>query len=230
MTTLTDIRNFMLSKLTKPTSDSEGDEYYDDDGYCGNRLYKKIKLFWTKFSSDKDFEYLVTARWASDELDLSGGRSYLLSFEELIDMCFDYMYKTLKWSSSDYDSRIFNSCDFTYEILGRYDNLAVKRDEKLNQVSKGIEDVLENTSANDLGVLENTSAEDSDNKRMKIFKHEGPGFYIGSCVIVTAEDINAAEALIRKQLSSMRLADERLEIVEVDASNGIIYSYNGESC
>lgn len=228
MTTLTDIRNFMLSKLTKPTSDSEGDEYYDDDGYCGNRLYKKIKLFWTKFSSDKDFEYLVTARWASDELDLSGGRSYLLSFEELIDMCFDYMYNTLKWSSSDYDSRIFNSCDFTYEILGRYDNLAVKRDEKLNQVSKGIEDVLENTSANDLGVFENTSAEDSDNKRMKIFKHEGPGFYIGSCVIVTAEDINAAEALIRKQLSSMRLADERLEIVEVDASNGIIYSYNGE--
>ncbi len=63
---------------------------------------------------------------------------------------------------------------------------------------------------------------------MKIFKHEGPGFYIGSCVIVTAEDITAAEILIRKQLSSMNLADERLEIVEVDASNGVIYSYNGD--
>lgn len=225
MTTLTDIRNFMLSQLTY---DGEGDEYYDEDGHCGDGLYEEIKSFWANFSSDKDFEYLVTERWASDELDLSGGRSYLLSFEELIDMCFDYMYSTLKWSRSDYRSKIWNSCDFSDKILGRYDNLAVKRDEKAKQILKGIEDVLENTSANDLGVLENTSAEDSDNKRMKIFKHEGPGFYIGSCVIVTAEDITAAEILIRKQLSSMHLADERLEIVEVDASNGVIYSYNGD--
>lgn len=150
MTTLTDIRNFMLSQLTY---DGEGDEYYDDDGHCGDGLYQEIKSFWANFSSDKDFEYLVTARWASDELDLSGGRSYLLSFEELIDMCFDYMYNTLKWSRSDYKSKIWNSCDFTYEILERYDNPAVKRDEKLKQVSKGIEDFLENTSADDLDKL-----------------------------------------------------------------------------
>lgn len=139
MTTLTDIRNFMLSKLT---NDSEGDGYYDDDGYCGDRLYEEIKSFWTNFSSDKDFEYLVSAEWASNrsihryagktlqqcnKLDLSGGRSYLLSFEELIDMCFDYMYNTLKWSSSDYESKIWNSCDFADEILERYDNHAVNR-------------------------------------------------------------------------------------------------------
>ena len=209
MTTLTDIRNFMLSQLTY---DGEGDEYYDEDGHCGDGLYKEIKSFWTKFSSDKEFEYLVTARWASDELDLSGGRSYLLSFEELVDMCFDFMHNTLKWSSSDYESKIANSCDFAYEILKRYGSPAAEMDENLKQPSKRME---ENASAN-------------DSKRMKIFKHEGPGFYIGSCVIVTAEDITAAEILIRKQLSSVHLADERLEIVEVDASNGVIYSYNGD--
>lgn len=118
MTTLADIRNFMLNQIDSITI--ENDEYYDDDGHCGDALYVEIRSFWENFQTNEDFEYLVSARWTSDELDLSGGRSYLLSYEELVHMVFDYMSNTLKWSESDYDDRICNSIDFTDEILDKY--------------------------------------------------------------------------------------------------------------
>lgn len=118
MTTLSDIRNFMLNQIDPITI--ENDEYYDEDGHCGDTLYAEIRAFWERFETDKDFEYLVSARWASDELDLSGGRSYLLSYEKLVDMVFDYMYNTLKWTKSDYKSKIWNTLDFTDEICDRY--------------------------------------------------------------------------------------------------------------
>lgn len=118
MTTLADIRNFMLNQIDSITI--ENDEYYDDDGHCGDALYVEIRSFWENFQTNEDFEYLVSARWTSDELDLSGGRSYLLSYEELVHMVFDYMSNTLKWSESDYDDRIWNTIDFTDEILDKY--------------------------------------------------------------------------------------------------------------
>jgi hypothetical protein len=126
MTTLADIRNFMLNKIDSITI--ENDEYYDDDGHCGNTLYAEIRSFWEKFQTNEDFEYLVSARWASDELDLSGGRSYLLSYEELVHMVFDYMSNTLKWSESDYDAKIWNTIDLTDEILDKYNNISVATD------------------------------------------------------------------------------------------------------
>jgi hypothetical protein len=40
-------------------------------------------------------------------------------------MVFDYMSNTLKWSESDYESRIFNTIDFTDEICDRYNQISV---------------------------------------------------------------------------------------------------------
>ena len=63
---------------------------------------------------------------------------------------------------------------------------------------------------------------------MNLYKHEGKGFYIGSCVIVMAESIETATILIDNELHSMGLSDETINIVELDVRDGIVYSYNGD--
>ena len=47
---------------------------------------------------------------------------------------------------------------------------------------------------------------------MKIYKHTGPGHYIGSCVIVVAKSEESATKLIRGILDNMGLSDEVLNI------------------
>jgi hypothetical protein len=138
MTTLADMRNFMLSQIDRITI--KNDEYYDEDGHCGDTLYAEIRAFWERFETDKDFEYLVSGRWASDELDLSGGRSYLLSYEKLVDMVFDYMSNTLKWSESDYDDRIWNTIDFTEKILDKYNNMSATAERSIEEPTEIKED------------------------------------------------------------------------------------------
>jgi hypothetical protein len=63
---------------------------------------------------------------------------------------------------------------------------------------------------------------------MKIYKHEGKGFYIGSCVIVVANTIEMAKILIENELFKMGLSDEKAEPIEIDIRDNIIYSYNGD--
>jgi hypothetical protein len=63
---------------------------------------------------------------------------------------------------------------------------------------------------------------------MKIYKHEGKGFYIGSCIIVVADTIEMAKILIENELFRMGLSDEKAEPIEIDIRDNIIYSYNGD--
>ena len=63
---------------------------------------------------------------------------------------------------------------------------------------------------------------------MNIYKHEGKGFYVGSCVIVMAEGIISASEIIRKRLDEMGLTDEKLDIYQVEVKDGVIYEYNGD--
>jgi hypothetical protein len=63
---------------------------------------------------------------------------------------------------------------------------------------------------------------------MKVYKHEGSGFYIGSCVIVIADSLDMARILVENELFRMGLSDENAEPVEVDTRDNIIYSYNGD--
>lgn len=65
---------------------------------------------------------------------------------------------------------------------------------------------------------------------MKIYKHEGKGFYIGSCVIVTADSFDHARVLIENELFRMGLPEEKpnINIVDVEVRDGLIYSHNGD--
>lgn len=121
MTTLHDIKNYMVKSMSPYTGTNN--QVYDDDGHCGDALWEEIKRFWNSFdtNSNKDFEYLVSAKWISDDFDLEGGRSYLLDIK-LVELAFDYMVNTLKWDMNDYENIIFNSVDFTDDLLVMFDN------------------------------------------------------------------------------------------------------------
>jgi hypothetical protein len=64
---------------------------------------------------------------------------------------------------------------------------------------------------------------------MKIFKHEGPGYYIGSLVVVVCETEEDAKELIRGYLDKTGLKDEVLNISEFEIKNfTIICTKNGD--
>lgn len=63
---------------------------------------------------------------------------------------------------------------------------------------------------------------------MKIYKHQGKGFWIGSCVLVVAENEESAKILIKNELINIGLNDEEPNPSEVQIVNGVIYSYNGD--
>lgn len=63
----------------------------------------------------------------------------------------------------------------------------------------------------------------------KLYLHEGAGHYIGSTVLVCAENIEDAEQLIRSELDSHGLPEEPLNIREMKIqSNSVIISDGGD--
>lgn len=65
---------------------------------------------------------------------------------------------------------------------------------------------------------------------MKVYKHEGPGFYIGSDVFVIARDRKQADKMIRAELDSIGLTMEELSVECLGEIKGpmIINSDNGD--
>ena len=122
-----EIKDHMISyilanvKNTKSVPTARNRNEYDEDGYCSNLLWNKILNFWKNFE-EKDFEYLVSGKWATDGLDLEGGRSYLLSNQTLRNMVFDYMFFTLNWDKNQYEKILYNSTDLSDFILDIYDS------------------------------------------------------------------------------------------------------------
>lgn len=132
MTTLEDIRKHMLNYMSADFEDNG--EIYDEDGHCGDGMWNEIKSFWTNFKTDRDFIYVVTGEWASDDIDLEGGRSYILSHSGVIPLLFDYLYNTLNWSLEKYQDEIYNSLGLTEDIEDLYDTVPVKRDLKIDKI------------------------------------------------------------------------------------------------
>lgn len=141
MTTLNDIKTHMLRYMSVKITPSD-DSYYDEDGHCGDGLWNDIYTFWENFKSDKDFLYLVSCEWASDDLDLEGGRSYILTHSNIITLVFDYLYNTLGYTKENYNKIIWNSTEFSDTIGDMYDSVPVIRDMKINTIleSKNDED------------------------------------------------------------------------------------------
>lgn len=118
--TLEQIKNHMVNYFSDMESDDD-DDYYDEDGHCGGDLLSDIKIFWDKFSTNEDFIYVVSGRWASDDIDLDGGRDYFFSHSKVIPMLFDYLYNTLGYSLKEYQKCIWNSVGLTDDIYELYD-------------------------------------------------------------------------------------------------------------
>lgn len=112
--TLKDIQSHMLSYMKQDFPDDG--EYYDEDGHCGNGQWNEIKRFWKNFKTEDDLLWVVSGRYMSDDIDLDGGRSYILSGSGVIPLLFDYLYNTMGYSLEKYQDIIFNSLDITEEI------------------------------------------------------------------------------------------------------------------
>lgn len=64
---------------------------------------------------------------------------------------------------------------------------------------------------------------------MKLYMHEGPGHWIGSCVVVIAENPEHAYSVIRGILDSGGLPAESLNVKEIDIDRpAVIVDDNGD--
>ncbi|NGM63495.1 hypothetical protein G5B30_16420 [Sphingobacterium sp. SGG-5] len=63
---------------------------------------------------------------------------------------------------------------------------------------------------------------------MKIYKHTGSGIYVGSCIIVAADNDNEAAEMIRKELDSWGLRNEKLNVYELEIKKGVVHVDNGD--
>lgn len=62
---------------------------------------------------------------------------------------------------------------------------------------------------------------------MGIFIHEGRGYYIGSAVIVKADNIEDAEIIIRNILDEKGLIGEKVDVVDISEEN-VLYVHDGD--
>jgi len=130
--TLKEIREFMLSRLGPLVYD--GSDYYDDYGHCGDTLSDEIVLFWKDFNKDDDFYYLLFLTFVND-LDLHGGRSYLLPEEELAPMCFEYLVNK-GFTAERFSKLIYNSTELNERIEELFESKSYIRDVKINEILK----------------------------------------------------------------------------------------------
>lgn len=64
---------------------------------------------------------------------------------------------------------------------------------------------------------------------MKVYSHQGCGHYIGSCVVVVAEDADKAELRIRDILDLNGLEREEVNITEFTTDQeAIVVDINGD--
>jgi hypothetical protein len=118
MTTLNDIKTKSLEYLMK-IKPKISQDYYDEDGHCGYRLWTEILQFWEKFSTNSDFDFLVSGKY-DGELDLDGGGDYIIIRSGITKMCYDYMVNTLGWSIEDYRGIMHNSTEMSDNIMWLY--------------------------------------------------------------------------------------------------------------
>lgn len=62
---------------------------------------------------------------------------------------------------------------------------------------------------------------------MGIFIHEGRGYYIGSTVIVKANNIEEAKNMIRSVLDEHGLVNEEVDVVDI-SNKKVLYVHNGD--
>ena len=135
--TLDEIKNHMYKYMVdgvQPALNSDYMNGYDDTGHCAISLWNRILIFWSKLDSNRDFIYLVSGEWATDGLDLNGGRSYILSLSNVVPLLFEYLHFNLNYSLQDYREIIYNSTELSDELQDMYLSLPAIRNQKINLI------------------------------------------------------------------------------------------------
>jgi len=119
LVSLDDIKKFMINSLTYNPIETGDKSPYDEDGHCSDYMYIQIKEYWNDLT-EESLKDVLTGKFLDNDLDLDGGRSYLLSMDGLLHMLFNYMHYTLRWTKDDYDSKIYNSIELTDDLKCLY--------------------------------------------------------------------------------------------------------------
>lgn len=125
---VSDIKKHMVARLKEISDgiDEEDEEdcdgYYDQDGHCGSLLADEISDFWEKANLADVLNVFKDERsYDSIELDLEGGRDYILSHDlKLYAMVFNMLHYDMGLTVSDikesYEMLIENLSDFNIEF------------------------------------------------------------------------------------------------------------------
>lgn len=118
-TTLKEISDFMLNFLKNKDVNT------------------RILDFWRNFETDKQFMYVATGAWASDDFDLNQDRDCLLQCSEVAPLMFNYLTETLGVSSDDYDSSVCNTMGVVEELRWLYKEQEKTIETKTNENNQG---------------------------------------------------------------------------------------------
>lgn len=136
-----DIKNQVLSELKKDYQAKidnkdfmdEDDEYYDDENfgyYDGDGHYNKegweavISFF--ESLDDYKIQSICSGSVEDDyEIDITGGRSYIMRSVPLNQMLFNYLNYTKKLSFDELDEELYNSNDSFDEIANYYQDIDI---------------------------------------------------------------------------------------------------------
>ena len=113
---------------------------------------------------------------------------------------------------------------------GKYKYIFSQEIAELDTPIYDIEDKLRLQTLYDLKmIVQYNQVKTKENMKNKIFKHEGSGHYIGSCIIVVDTNSESAKAIIRKTLNEQGLEKEELNIETIDIKSGkVVYVNNGD--
>jgi len=120
--------------------DDEDDDYrynepYDDCGHASPQGYRDVVYFFE--SLDEDGLMAIASGSVTDdyEVDIDGGRSYLMGGSNIYLYCFNYLYYTKNIDSKGYDDLISNSGDASETIEEFYlENFYLPSDEEFDKM------------------------------------------------------------------------------------------------
>ena len=139
-----DIKNHILSKLKSlnisdykdDKDDEEYNGYYDYSGHYNRKGLEAVIDFFENLNHNKILS-IVEGHVEDDyEIDISGGRSYLMINTNLNEMIFNYLKYNTKNSLEELEDNICNSSDLFYDIECYYQNINIylPNDEELSSI------------------------------------------------------------------------------------------------
>ena len=147
-----DIKNKVLSELKKDYQEKidnkdfmdEDDEYYDDEnsgyydgaGHYNKEGYEAVINFFESLDENKIYSICSGNVEEEYDVDVTGGRSYLMREIPLNQMLFNYLNYTKKLSLDELDEELYNSNESFDEIADYYEDIDIflPNEKELNDI------------------------------------------------------------------------------------------------